>query len=121
MGSVFAECKREEVNNPSVVKVVVEKSGYALYFSRHAIPFARNDRVAPVWKHIGIYAYTKTALEGFSQWEQTPCEIAESLEQLRFLENGVRIMMSKGQGSELAVDTPGQAESVRQILAARMD
>jgi 3-deoxy-manno-octulosonate cytidylyltransferase (CMP-KDO synthetase) len=117
MGSVFCDCPEEEVENPAVVKVVTDLNGYALYFSRHPVPFLRNPRVGPVKKHIGLYAYTADVLAGFSTWRQTPLEAAESLEQLRFLEHGVKIRMSRGTGSALAVDTPEQADEVRKILA----
>jgi 3-deoxy-manno-octulosonate cytidylyltransferase (CMP-KDO synthetase) len=117
MGSVFCDCPEEEVENPAVVKVVTDLNGYALYFSRHPLPFPRNPRVGPVKKHIGLYAYTASVLAGFSTWRQTPLEAAESLEQLRFLEHGVKIRMSRGTGSALAVDTPEQADEVRKILA----
>ena len=70
-------------------------------------------------KHVGLYAYTGEVLERFSRWPQSPLESAESLEQLRFLENGVLIRMSPGQGSSMAVDTPEQADSVRAILDAK--
>ena len=118
MGSVFCDCPEEEVGNPAVVKVVTDLNGDALYFSRHPVPFPRNPRVGPVKKHVGLYAYTTEVLAGFSKWRQTPLESAESLEQLRFLEHGVKIRMSLGTGSALAVDTPEQAEEVRKILAA---
>lgn len=117
MGSVYAECKEDELDNPAVVKVVTDLAGDALYFSRHAVPFDRNGRVEPVKKHVGLYAYTGEVLARFATWSQTPLERAESLEQLRFLENGIKIRMSQGTGSPVAVDTPEQAESVRAILA----
>jgi 3-deoxy-manno-octulosonate cytidylyltransferase (CMP-KDO synthetase) len=117
MGSVFCDCPEEEVENPAVVKVVTDLKGDALYFSRHPLPFPRNPRAGPVKKHIGLYAYTADVLAGFSTWRQTPLEAAESLEQLRFLEHGVKIRMSRGTGSALAVDTPEQADEVRKILA----
>lgn len=119
VGSVFCECPPEEEDNPAAVKVVTDKEGYALYFSRWAIPFPRNPRSDSLKKHIGLYAFTQHALMNFASWEPTPLEQAESLEQLRFLENGVRIRMSYAEGSELAVDTPEQAEEVREILGAR--
>jgi 3-deoxy-manno-octulosonate cytidylyltransferase (CMP-KDO synthetase) len=119
MGSVYGECAPEEHDNPAVVKVVTDWEGYALYFSRFAIPFPRNDRVLPVKKHVGIYAYRQDVLQAFARWSPSPLEQTESLEQLRFLEHGVRIKMSLGAGSELAVDTPEQAEEVRRILEAR--
>ena len=119
MGSVYSECPESEIDEPSVVKVVTDLQGFALYFSRFAIPFARNSRPVPVKKHVGIYAYRREVVQAFATWPQSPLEVAESLEQLRFMENGVRIKMSLGAGSELAVDTPEQADQVREILAAR--
>jgi 3-deoxy-D-manno-octulosonate cytidylyltransferase len=119
MASVYCDCPPAEYDHPAVVKVVTDLQGYALYFSRHAIPYERNARVEPVKKHIGLYAYRRSALMAFAEWPMTPLEAAESLEQLRFMENGVRIFMSPSQGTELAVDTPEQAEEVRRILASR--
>lgn len=116
MASVFAECPNEEVENPAVVKVVTDLAGNALYFSRHAIPYPRNSRGDRVKKHIGIYAYQHDILMQFAGWGPTPLELTESLEQLRFLENGVRIRMAEGKGSLVAVDTPEQAEEVRRLL-----
>ena len=119
MGSVYCECPVEEFDQPAVVKVVTDHYGFALYFSRYPIPFERNERIAPVKKHIGLYAYRRKALTDFSSWAPGILETAESLEQLRFMEHGVRIFMSPGAGTELAVDTPEQADQVRAILQAR--
>jgi 3-deoxy-manno-octulosonate cytidylyltransferase (CMP-KDO synthetase) len=119
MGSVYCECAHDELDNPAVVKVVTDLEGMALYFSRWPIPFARNERVIPVKKHLGLYAYRRDALRSFATWKPTPLETAESLEQLRFMENGIRIAMTPAEGAELAVDTPEQAEIVRQIMARR--
>jgi 3-deoxy-manno-octulosonate cytidylyltransferase (CMP-KDO synthetase) len=116
MASVFAVCPETESDNPAVVKVVTDIAGNALYFSRHAIPFPRNSRVAPLKKHIGIYAYTRDVLLEYPSWVQTPLELSESLEQLRFLENGIGIRMVEGQGSIVSVDTPDQADEVRNYL-----
>lgn len=120
MCSVMADCPEHEIENHAVVKVVTDLAGNALYFSRHPIPYPRNERVRPVKKHIGIYAYRHAVVEAFSKWAQTPLEVAESLEQLRFMEHGVRIRMAEGKGSALAVDTPEQAEAVRLLLAERL-
>jgi 3-deoxy-D-manno-octulosonate cytidylyltransferase len=120
MGSVYCECPEDEYDNPAVVKVVTDGNDFALYFSRHAIPFPRNPRTIPVKKHIGLYAYRRDALEGFAKWPMSPLEKAESLEQLRFMHHGIRIFMALGAGTELAVDTPDQAEQVRQILTSRL-
>jgi 3-deoxy-manno-octulosonate cytidylyltransferase (CMP-KDO synthetase) len=119
VGTVACDCPHAEIDNPAVVKVVTNIEGYALYFSRHGIPFERSPRVERPKKHIGLYAYRREALLRFAQWRPTPLEQAESLEQLRFLEHGVRVFVAEGQGTELAVDTPEQAEQVRRILALR--
>jgi len=116
MSSIFSTCPESEIENPAVVKVVTDRAANALYFSRHAIPYPRNPREAPVKKHIGIYAYRRDVVLQFATWQPTPLEKTESLEQLRFLENGVRIRMSEGQGSLVAVDTPEQAEEVRLLI-----
>lgn len=120
MGSVYCECGEDEYDNPAVVKVVTDGSGFALYFSRYPIPFPRNPRAVPVKKHIGLYAYRRDALLDFSSWPMGVLERAESLEQLRFMEHNVRIFMAYGQGTELAVDTPEQADQVRAILGSRV-
>lgn len=119
MGSVYSECPPEEYDEPATVKVVTDGAGYALYFSRYAIPCPRNERRIPVKKHVGLYAYRRDALLDFSTWPMSDLEAAESLEQLRFMHNGVRIFMAPGAGTELAVDTPEQAEQVRKILSER--
>lgn len=119
LGSVFSPCPEDELDNPAVVKVVTDLNGFALYFSRYAIPYPRNLPHHPVKKHVGIYAYRREAVVAFAKMKPTPLEQTESLEQLRFLENGYRMFMSEGAGSELAVDTPEQADEVRSILAAR--
>jgi len=116
MGSLYTECADDEIENPAVVKVVVAQNGNALYFSRCPIPYPRNPRLGAVNKHVGLYAYRRDVLERYATWRQTPLESTESLEQLRFLENGVPIRMSKGKPSLLAVDTPEQAEEVRRII-----
>ena len=121
MGSVYSECDETEYEDPSVVKVVTDLKGFALYFSRFPVPYPRNLREQGVKKHVGIYAYRREVVQAFSGWSQSPLEKTESLEQLRFMENGVRIMMSRGANSELAVDTPEQAELVRRILEHRFN
>lgn len=119
MATVCDDCAEEDMDDPNVVKAVRDRQGFALYFSRSAIPHARNLRVEKPLRHIGIYAYRAEALRSFAGWSQTPLEIAESLEQLRFLENGVRIAIAKGEAPELAVDTPEQADRVRALLSQR--
>jgi 3-deoxy-manno-octulosonate cytidylyltransferase (CMP-KDO synthetase) len=118
MASVYSVCPEEESENPAVVKVVTDLKSNALYFSRHAIPYPRNPRTAPLKKHVGIYAYRRDVLLEYPSWSQTPLEMAESLEQLRFLENGIGIRMVEGKGSVISVDTPEQADEVREFLVA---
>lgn len=117
MGSVYSACAPDEYENPAVVKVVTDAQGFALYFSRYPIPFPRNPRTIPVKKHVGLYAYRRQALIDFSGWPMSPLEEAESLEQLRFMHNGVRIFMAEGASTELAVDTPEDARRVEALLA----
>ena len=77
-----------EINNPNLVKCVFDLNGYAMYFSRSKIPYERNTGKSKFYGHLGIYGYKKEALFKMTKLEQTPCEKAESLEQLRALQNG---------------------------------
>jgi 3-deoxy-manno-octulosonate cytidylyltransferase (CMP-KDO synthetase) len=94
-------------NSPNAVKVVVDKRGFALYFSRSLIPFPRQGGI-PVepMLHWGLYAYTRDFLQQFVKWPQSPLEMCEKLEQLRALENGARIMVIKAHHRSIGVDTP---------------
>lgn len=94
----------EEIANPNNVKVVTDRMGNALYFSRARIPYARNEG-AKVYKHIGIYAYRRDFLLDYARMEQTPLECSESLEQLRALENGHRICVIETDAVFIGVDT----------------
>ncbi|WP_200977308.1 3-deoxy-manno-octulosonate cytidylyltransferase [Echinicola sp. 20G] len=94
-----------DVINPNSVKVVVDKKGYALYFSRCPIPFVRDTFQPFYFRHIGVYAYTKEILMQYTSWEKTMLEKAEMLEQLRLLENGVRIKMVETKHEAVAIDT----------------
>lgn len=119
LSSVYSICPEDEYDQAAVVKVVTDQDDFALYFSRYPIPFARNPRVIPIKKHVGLYGYRRQPLMEFSRWEMSPLESAESLEQLRFLHHGYRMKMVEAPGTQLAVDTPEQAEEVRKILASR--
>lgn len=107
-----------EESDPAVVKVVTDRQGFALYFSRARIPFPRDPDSAQVRKHIGIYAYRCDFLIAYSGMEPTPLERAESLEQLRALENGYKIKMVETDASPTSVDTPEDLDRVRMILGA---
>lgn len=105
-----------EIRDPHVVKVVRDRRGDALYFSRTPIPFQRGPR-ATVWKHVGIYGYRRTFLLAFARLEPTPLEQAESLEQLRALEHGFRIHVAETTHDSIGVDTPEDLDRVRRRLA----
>ena len=93
-----------EMENPNNVKVVADRTGNALYFSRARIPYARNAG-AKVYKHIGIYAYRRDFLLAYAKMAQTVLECSESLEQLRALENGYRIRVVETDAVFIGVDT----------------
>lgn len=105
----------DEMQNPNNVKVVVDRAGNALYFSRALIPYPRNAGKAAVFKHIGIYAYRRDFLLTFAKMEPTPLEQAESLEQLRALENGCKIRVIKSSCRFVGVDTAEDLELVNKI------
>lgn len=107
----------DEVHNPNVVKVVVDRAGDALYFSRAPIPFIRGA-ATPAWKHIGLYAYRRTFVPVVAGLPSTPLEAAESLEQLRVLEHGYRIRTVETRFTSVEVDTPDDLARVRRLLAA---
>ncbi|HEY7288928.1 MAG TPA: 3-deoxy-manno-octulosonate cytidylyltransferase [Vicinamibacterales bacterium] len=109
-----------ELNNPNVTKVVVDRGGFAMYFSRAPIPHIRDPRGGwpPIYRHIGLYAYRRNALMVLAALEPTPLERAESLEQLRALEHGIRIKAIETRYESFGVDTPEDLEQVRRLLAA---
>jgi len=109
-----------ELNNPNITKVVVDRGGYALYFSRAPIPYLRDPRGGwpPLYRHIGLYAYRRSALLVLASLEPTPLERAESLEQLRALEHGIRMKAVETKYDSLGVDTPEDLDQVRRLIAA---
>jgi 3-deoxy-manno-octulosonate cytidylyltransferase (CMP-KDO synthetase) len=109
-----------ELTNPNVVKVVLDRGGFALYFSRAPIPHARDPRGGwpPLYKHVGLYAYRRSALLVLASLEPTPLERAEALEQLRALEHGIRVKAVETAYDSLGVDTPEDLEQVRRLLTA---
>jgi 3-deoxy-manno-octulosonate cytidylyltransferase (CMP-KDO synthetase) len=109
----------EELNDPDIVKVVIDKNNFALYFSRGAIPFrARNSEVkSPLYyKHIGLYGYTKDFLFTYKNLPVSNLEKVERLEQLRVLEGGFRIKVIETKYDTLGVDTPEDLEKVKLYL-----
>jgi 3-deoxy-manno-octulosonate cytidylyltransferase (CMP-KDO synthetase) len=107
-----------EVDNPNTVKVVLTESGYALYFSRSRIPYARHPPELPWYRHLGLYGYSRDFLLRFVSWPPSPLEKTESLEQLRALENGARVRVVLTSDDSPGVDTLEQARAVERILTA---
>ena len=107
----------DDIANPNNVKVVVNKFGEALYFSRNIIPFPRdpNTKVS-YYKHIGIYAYRKEALQQFTELPPSLLEETEKLEQLRYLENGFKIRLALTNIPTIGIDTPEDLERARKRL-----
>jgi 3-deoxy-manno-octulosonate cytidylyltransferase (CMP-KDO synthetase) len=110
----------QELQNPNVTKVVIDRDGYALYFSRAPIPFTRNGSPpAPAWRHIGLYVYRRQTLLKLTSLPPTAMEKAEALEQLRALEHGIRIKTVETIHDCVGVDTAEDLERVRHELEAR--
>src|ERR1035438_8815438 len=108
-----------EITDPNVVKVVTNRSGDAIYFSRSAIPFAREKSGGtPYFKHIGLYVYRRSFLLAYPALRVGPLEAAERLEQLRALEHGFRIRVVETEYESLGVDTPEDLERVSKLFDA---
>ena len=107
----------EDYNNPAAVKVVTDQNGYALYFSRSLMPYPRNKpKDFKVYKHVGIYAYRRDFLLKYAALTPTPLERAESLEQLRALENGYKIKVLESDFQGIGVDTPEDLAAVNALF-----
>lgn len=118
LASLMREITNEdEINNPNNVKVVVDQSGFALYFSRSVIPYPREKNVGVrYFQHVGIYAFRKEALMAFYKLPMTTLEASEKLEQLRYLEYGKRIRMVETTDVSIGIDTPEDLEKARKML-----
>lgn len=120
VSTVKTSCAAEDVNNPNAVKVVTDKHGRALYFSRSTIPFNRDaSQSVQHFKHLGFYAYRKSALDLFCQLPESQLERSERLEQLRFLENGIGIYVADTPYDTVSVDTEDDLRRVETILLKR--
>ena len=107
----------DEARNPNITKVVVDRDGFALYFSRAPIPFARAGcPPAAQWRHIGLYVYRRDTLLRLGSFEPTELERSEALEQLRALEHGIRIKTVETAFDAIGVDTPEDLARVRQLM-----
>ena len=112
----------EAISNPNSPKIVTDRRGFALYFSRSVIPYVRGQEQAtwlshyPYLKHLGIYAYRREVLREVTQLPQSPLEKAESLEQLRWLENGYRIRVGITDVETVGIDTPEDLQRAEEFL-----
>ena len=117
----------EAIGNPNSPKIVVDKKGFALYFSRSIIPFVRGKETAawpssyPFLKHLGLYAYRREVLREITQLPQGELEKAESLEQLRWLENGYKIRVGLTDIETVGIDTPADLERAEKFLEMKSD
>jgi len=117
VASLMRKISKEEADDPNNVKVVTDKSGYALYFSRSIIPFQRDTgSTVEYFLHVGVYGYKKDALMNFTQWPPSAMEKIEKLEQLRYLENGIKIKMAETDYNNIAIDTPEDLEKAKAFL-----
>lgn len=109
--------EEEQMSNPNCVKVVVDKHNNSLLFSRSRIPYPRNTEIhIPCYEHKGVYAFRKAALIQFTEWEMTPLELAEKIECLRYLENGVPLRMVQVAKMGVEIDTPDDLERARKLM-----
>jgi 3-deoxy-manno-octulosonate cytidylyltransferase (CMP-KDO synthetase) len=118
VSTLSTPCSPEDATNPNAVKVVTALDGRALYFSRATIPYNRGIAVAPR-KHLGLYGYRKAALERFASLPPSPLEMAERLEQLRLLDNGITIYVEPTSLDTIGVDTEQDLLAVERILQGR--
>ena len=118
VASIMQQMKDEkQINDPNYVKVAVDKNMNALMFTRSPIPYPRNTDVDPIYyEHIGIYAFRKQVLMNFTNWEMTPLEVAEKIECLRYLENGVPIKMIISEYMGIEIDTPDDLERAQTLI-----
>jgi 3-deoxy-manno-octulosonate cytidylyltransferase (CMP-KDO synthetase) len=119
VGTVMTPAADEDIRNPNAVKVVTDLNGRALYFSRATIPFDRDNTNPQYFKHLGLYAYRKPALDKFVSLPESFLEKSERLEQLRFLENGIPIYVGETPYDSVGVDTEEELRRVIEILKSR--
>jgi 3-deoxy-manno-octulosonate cytidylyltransferase (CMP-KDO synthetase) len=108
--------QEEDVKNPNIVKVIFDKKGYAIYFSRSLIPYNRDNVKIKYYKHIGIYGYRRDFLLNFTVGKTSILERAESLEQLRAIENGHKIKVIVSKKDSIGVDCASDIEKVERLI-----
>ena len=116
VGTLMTPAAEVDISNPNAVKVVTDLSGRALYFSRATIPFDRDGAKPRYFKHLGLYAYRKAALDQFVQLPESSLEKCERLEQLRFLQNGIPIYCGETPYDSIGVDTEEDLQRAIELL-----
>ena len=126
VSTIATPCPQSDIANPNAVKVVCRKDGRALYFSRSTVPYNRDrslgvssEPAIQVMKHLGFYAYRKSALEKFCALPESQLERSERLEQLRFLDNGLDIYVAETPFDTIGVDTEDDLQRVAAILKSK--
>jgi len=119
VGTLKTPAAPEDINNPAAVKVVTDRHGRALYFSRATVPFDRDGQAPQYFKHLGFYAYRKPALDRFVSLPESALERTERLEQLRFLDNGISIQVAETPYDTIGVDTEKDLKCAERILKER--
>lgn len=111
---------QEEIENPNNVKVITDLNGFAMYFSRSVIPYTRDETyAAEYFKHIGVYAFRKSALLAFAGLPMSPLEAAEKIECIRYLEHGMKIRMVETDFVGVGIDVPEDLEKAKLILESQ--
>ncbi len=121
MATLALPARPEDLDNPTIVKVVCDASGRALYFSRASIPYPRHPVAGIHRRHVGLYGFQKAALERFAGLPETELERCEGLEQLRALVHGMPIVVLPAAGDSVAVDVPEDVPRAEAALAALAD
>ena len=111
---------KKDIENPNCVKCVMDNNGYALYFSRSKIPFERNEGHTPIYGHLGIYGYTRDALLKMTTMPQSTLELAESLEQLRALQAGMKIKTFTVDFVPVGIDTKEDLAEFERIVTQKI-
>ncbi len=116
ISTLIREITAQEAQNPNLVKCIIDNFGYAMYFSRAVIPYERNKNIAKFYGHIGIYGYKREALIRMSELEQSVYEKSESLEQLRAIQNGMKIKTSVVDFVPVGIDTKEDLEKFKKEM-----
>lgn len=119
ISTLIRKITSEEAENPNLVKCVVDNLGFAMYFSRSKIPFERNVGKSDFYGHLGIYGYKRDALIRMTELPQSSCEMSESLEQLRALQNGMKIKTSVVDFIPVGIDTIEDLEKFKSIISVK--